>query len=254
MNTVQVSYPVEAHHLTKKIEDDSFWYQHRTSVILKAIKKNISGTPTIYDLGGGNGPISKALINNGYNCVLVEALPDAVTIAKERGIQSTILSTIQDFKKTELSVVLLADVLEHIEDDLSMLKQLYQQIAPGGGIVITVPAFSHITTSIDREIGHFRRYTTSNMSAKLTEAGFVVQQRSYFFSLLYLPFVLLRVLPEKLGFTKNKKDNRRNKEHLSNSPRLNKLAGKFLQWECRCIQSGIRIPFGTSCIVVATKS
>jgi SAM-dependent methyltransferase len=253
MPATQISYPVEAHHLTKKIEDDSFWYLHRTAIILNAIKKNVTGTPTIYDLGGGNGPITKALINQGYNCVLVEALPDAIVIAKERGIENTILSTIQDFKEDHLQVVLMADVLEHIESDASMLDQMFDQMISGGTIIITVPAFQHLTTSIDKEIGHFRRYTTKSMASKLTNAGFIIRQRSYFFSLLYLPFIFFRVLPEKFGFIANKKTGRRNREHLSNNQWLNKLAKKILQWECSCISSNIKIPFGTSCILVAKK-
>lgn len=253
MNTVQVSYPADAHLLTRNLEDNSFWYRHRTGMIIKAIKKFVAGTPVIYDLGGGNGPITKALMDEGYSCVLVEAMPDAVAMAKARNIEITIQSSIQDFKETGLPVVLLADVLEHIENDFAMLHQLYNQILPGGTIVITVPAFNHLTTDIDKEIGHFRRYSIEDLSKKLTTTGFTIKHKTYFFSLLYLPFLFFRLLPYKIGVKKKNNTERRSNEHLSNRHWLNKLAVKILQWESGCIQTGIKIPFGTSCLLVAQK-
>lgn len=253
MSTVQVSYPADAHQLTRNLEDNSFWYRHRTAMIIKAIKKFVAGSPIIYDLGGGNGPITKALMDEGYTCVLVEAMPDAVAMARERNIETTIQSSIQDFKETGLPVVLLADVLEHIEKDTAMLHQLYNQIAPGGTIVITVPAFNHLTTDIDKEIGHYRRYLISDMSKKLINAGFTIKHKTYFFSLLYLPFLLFRVLPYKLGLKKRNSAVRRSNEHLSEKQWLNKLALKILQWESGCVQTGIKISFGTSCLLVAQK-
>ncbi|UEG50583.1 class I SAM-dependent methyltransferase [Ferruginibacter lapsinanis] len=253
MSTAQVSYPAEAHRLTRELEDASFWYRHRTTMIIKALQKYVTGKPVIYDLGGGNGPVTKALMNEEYPCVLVEAMPDAIIIANERNIEATIQSSIQDFKQTSLPVVVLADVLEHIEDDAAVLKQLYEQIISGGTIIITVPAFEHLTTDIDKEIGHYRRYRINDLSKKLMNAGFVVSHKTYFFSLLYLPFLLFRVLPYKFGVRKRKSATRRNNEHLSKTTWLNKLALKTLQWEADWIGSERIIPFGTSCLLVAKK-
>lgn len=253
MSANKVSYPAEAHRLTRELEDTSFWYQHRNSMIIHAIKKFIPGQPLIYDLGGGNGPVSIALMKEGYPCVLVEALPDAIAMAKKRNIENVVLSSIQEFKEMQLPIVLLADVVEHIEKDDELLRQLFNQIASGGAIVITVPAFNHITTDIDKEIGHFRRYDLKGMTKKLSEAGFIVQYKTYFFSLLYLPFLIFRVLPYKLGFKKKKTRDRRNSEHLSGNLWLNKFASNILRWENLFIRSNRKIPMGTSCLFIASK-
>jgi 2-polyprenyl-3-methyl-5-hydroxy-6-metoxy-1,4-benzoquinol methylase len=248
-----ISYPKDAHVITRKLEDESFWYQHRNNMITAAVSNYISSNDIVYDMGGGNGVVTKALINKGYNCVLIEALPQAIDIAKARGIDHAVQSTIQDFNGTSLPTVLLLDVLEHIDNDESMLQQLFNQINSKGYLIITVPAFNHLTTDVDKDIGHFRRYTLKNLNDLLQKQGFVVKQKTYFFSLLYFPTLILRVLKYKLGIQSKDRTSRRQQEHLSNYKWLNNFIQKLFHWEVVLFNKKISIPLGTSCLVVAYK-
>lgn len=61
-------------------------------------------------------------------------------------------------------------VMEHIEDDLAFLKKSYELLAPGGKIILLVPALNLLYAELDRKIGHYRRYDRGmiqTLSAKL---------------------------------------------------------------------------------------
>ena len=65
------------------------------------------------------------------------------------------------------------NVIEHIEDDVAVLKRLFNLLKPGGNLVVLAPQHPCLY-SIDRYIGHYRRYTRAELTAKLEEAGFTV--------------------------------------------------------------------------------
>ncbi|MBF0502967.1 MAG: glycosyltransferase [Candidatus Riflebacteria bacterium] len=81
----------------------------------------------------------------------------------------------KDLMETQDSVICL-NVLEHIEDDMSALKRMYQTLNPGGNLIILVPQGPELFGSLDRAVGHFRRYTRADLEKKLIEAGFNVER------------------------------------------------------------------------------
>src|ERR1700682_4138587 len=62
-------------------------------------------------------------------------------------------------------LILMMDVLEHIEDDATILNETARHLAPGGHIFITVPAFQWMFSAHDRFLGHYRRYTEHSLCA-----------------------------------------------------------------------------------------
>ena len=77
------------------------------------------------------------------------------------------------------SVVFL-NVLEHIEDDRAVLKNLFDHVPVGCRIVVLVPFGMKLYSDFDKELGHFRRYETSELEGKMREAGFEVETQFYF--------------------------------------------------------------------------
>ena len=63
------------------------------------------------------------------------------------------------------------DVIEHVEKDVESMAALGARLAPGGRLIITVPAFSWLWSPHDETHHHFRRYTRSEMHGKLLAAG-----------------------------------------------------------------------------------
>jgi SAM-dependent methyltransferase len=76
--------------------------------------------------------------------------------------------------------IVCSNVLEHIEDDNDVLKSLYQLLPEGGRLIALVPALKVLYNVFDKELGHFRRYSRSELSQKFTRNGFRICSLKYF--------------------------------------------------------------------------
>ncbi|HEX7832016.1 MAG TPA: bifunctional glycosyltransferase/class I SAM-dependent methyltransferase [Thermoanaerobaculia bacterium] len=81
--------------------------------------------------------------------------------------------------KYEFDTITAINVLEHTADDDAALRRAHQLLQPGGRIVIFVPAGKSLYGSLDRGIGHARRYEKDELVAKLQQAGFEVEHVSF---------------------------------------------------------------------------
>jgi SAM-dependent methyltransferase len=87
------------------------------------------------------------------------------------------------------------NVLEHITDDTQVMRNVFDILPPGGRFACFVPAFPSIFGTMDRGVGHVRRYTRAEMRAKMTAAGFrVVEVRYMNFIGFFAWFVSGRIL------------------------------------------------------------
>ncbi len=75
--------------------------------------------------------------------------------------------------------VMTINVLEHTTDDTGALRRAHQLLQPGGRVIVFVPAGRWLFGSMDRGIGHQRRYEKDELVAKLQEAGFEVEHVSF---------------------------------------------------------------------------
>ena len=144
------------------------------------------------------------------------------------------------------------DVLEHIEDDVATLRQVYTLLKPGGHMFATVPAFQFLFSADDAEAGHFRRYSLSRLTQACTEAGFTVAFASYLFAPLPPIVLLLRTLPSWLGLRRPADAARSAGEHAPQGL-LARWMDRALAFEFNRLAAGGRIPIGGSCIIVARK-
>lgn len=76
--------------------------------------------------------------------------------------------------------VVMVNVLEHIEDDSQCLRHIHRVLAPGGHLLLFVPALPALFGSLDRAFEHFRRYTKRGLRQTLDETGFRIEQIRYF--------------------------------------------------------------------------
>ena len=77
------------------------------------------------------------------------------------------------------SVVCL-NVMEHVEDDLGALRNIFSALRPGGRAVILVPQDQKAFGTLDEVLGHCRRYSEEQLRARMEEAGFEVERVLYF--------------------------------------------------------------------------
>ncbi|KAA0992346.1 class I SAM-dependent methyltransferase [Dyadobacter aurulentus] len=251
-----VSYPDDGNSVCYEMEDMSFWYQHRNECLVQAMKAN-DFPAQFYDIGGGNGITAQAMQNAGYEVTLLEPYRAGIDNAIKRGIKKTIHSTLEAYLPEAPGTVPAAgffDVMEHIEDDHAFLKQINSLLEENGLIMLTVPAFQSLWSDNDEQLGHFRRYDLKQLERKLALAGFKIQYKSYFFSLVWLPMWLMRVLPNRLGKRKVNTPQKKKSEHMAGSPSTSRFLRSLLHWEIGAIRNKHIIPFGTSCLVIAKKT
>ena len=101
--TEPISHPRTGNNQCFEIENNSFWFNQRNKCITKLVyKSSPKNKGPIFDLGGGNGVVAKALIDAGWNVVLVEPGKVGVEIAKNRDLENVIRASIKmaGFKKT----------------------------------------------------------------------------------------------------------------------------------------------------------
>jgi SAM-dependent methyltransferase len=84
------------------------------------------------------------------------------------------------FQRFGLDTVVALNVIEHIADDLEALRCIRSMLGPNGRAVILVPAFQSLFGSLDRELGHQRRYTRKGLTEVMRKAGFRVERAFYF--------------------------------------------------------------------------
>jgi len=76
--------------------------------------------------------------------------------------------------------VICLNVLEHIEDDRGSLAAMRALLVPGGRLVLLVPAVPFLYGTLDRALGHFRRYAPSVLRERYAEAGLGMRHLEYF--------------------------------------------------------------------------
>src|SRR6185436_18923690 len=76
--------------------------------------------------------------------------------------------------------IIYVNVLEHVENDAEELASVHDALAPEGRIFIFVPALPALYGNFDKEVGHFRRYTKTDLETKSRQAGFRILKSSYF--------------------------------------------------------------------------
>jgi len=247
----KVSYPNNGNDDNFEIEDNSFWFQHRNNCIIASVKKYCPNE-ILFDVGGGNGFVSKGLEDSGITTVLVEP-GNGVINAKRRGLKNILNSTLEDakFKKLSLSAIGVFDVIEHIPNDIEFLQSLFAYMKESGLLFITVPAYSFLWSNDDKFAGHYRRYTLKSIKKKLTDIGFNIKYSTYFFSFLPLPVFFLRTIP---SIIKKKEQVAFNKNIIEHNKGKGLFIQKVLKTELIAINSKRSIPFGSSCLVIASKN
>lgn len=246
-----VSYPKGFHQRCYEFEAQSFWFNHRNRCIIAAIRA-FPPDGAVFDIGGGNGFVTRAMRESGIDAVLVEPGRDGVRFARERGVEPIICGTLQDagFRPSTLPAAGLFDVIEHIEDDGEFLHQLHGLMRKGGRVYITVPAYMLLWSFDDECGGHFRRYSVSSLSKTLAGAGFQLDYATYFFFYLPLPIFLVRTLPSRLKVRRKLNENQVRTEHTGGGV-FQLILKRLLAGEPDRITRGQSIICGGSCLAVA---
>ena len=173
----------EVFELQGRIEEEHWWFTARRRVILRLASALLPRPGTILDCGCGTGGNICAFPPE-HRRIGVDPSPDAIAIARAKcpGVEF-VQGMVPDDVATELAtadLVLLTDVLEHVEGDRELLSDIVLGMRPAAHLLITVPADPGLWSPHDVAHGHFRRYTAGALP--LLWGGLPVQ------ALLLAPF------------------------------------------------------------------
>jgi SAM-dependent methyltransferase len=151
-------------------------------------------------------------------------------------------------------VVVLLNVLEHIEDDEAAIAELFRIVQPGGSVIIEVPAGSSLFDVYDRVLLHHRRYNMSALLARLRRAGFRIERRSHLGFLLYPVFYLSKRLNQLRYRAGSDIDEQALIRHMIAATRqTSRLLGFVMTCE-RALRRYMYLPFGIRCLVTCRKA
>ncbi len=163
----------------------------------RLVATNIPKFGEIIELGAGNG------VQTGFVGIQRERL---VCIESDQRMQEVlthldfeVVGNLSELRQNKYSGAYSINCLEHIEDDYNALKELHGKLASGSALVIYVPALPMLFSSMDRRVGHFRRYTKKGLRDVIEKSGYSISEIRYVDSLGFLVTLIFKIVGNRSG-------------------------------------------------------
>lgn len=170
------------------------WELARLAIVQRLIQRHVGSPDSILDVGSGDAYVLEAISARYPTARVVGVEPELDALPRRPAAQ--LVKSLAALDGQRFALILLLDVLEHVEDDVAFLANLTRDhLAPGGHVVATVPAHQKLFSDHDRFLKHFRRYSTVQFDALAVGAGLTVSTSGQVFHSL-LP---LRAAQQVLG-------------------------------------------------------
>jgi SAM-dependent methyltransferase len=235
-----------------EVEGSHWWFVGRRA-ILDSFLKQISGkikTPKdevrILDVGCGTGANLEMLSAYG-KAEGVDVSDDALAFCEKKGLKAQKgLAESLPFDDEIFDLTTALDVVEHLDDDIAGLREMYRVTKSGGYSLVFVPAFMWLWGVQDDISNHRIRYTRSQIVERLKTVGYEIERATYANWTFFTPILAGRLLMKATGIKPESENN------ITISG-LNGVFGKLFGAERFWLRK-LDFPFGVSIVVVARKS
>jgi 2-polyprenyl-3-methyl-5-hydroxy-6-metoxy-1,4-benzoquinol methylase len=236
-----------------RVEQTHWWFQARRHIVWSLVRRYVDASTTsrlrICELGCGTGG-NLAPVAKQHDVIGVECSPQAIEYARSRLGNRVIRGSLPGdvpLPPNSFDVVLLTDVLEHIQDDAASARTALQLLRPGGIVVATVPAYQWLYSPRDAHHHHFRRYSKQRFRTLWTATNVQTLLISHYNSLLFPPAAAVRLASRIRPERKAQGD-------LHIPPRqLNGLLARIMRSEANML-GRLPMPFGLSLVAVARNT
>jgi SAM-dependent methyltransferase len=165
------------------------------ALLVDLILESAGGRQPMLDFGAGVGTFSKLLRSEGVDVSCVEPDPYLSDCLVRNGFST--FGDLNEVPDNSFEFVFALNVLEHIADDGAALRQLGAKLRQTGRLLVYVPAFKLLWTSLDEKIKHHRRYRRKDLERLTRSAGLSVQKSRYVDSLGFPAALTFKIVGSK---------------------------------------------------------
>ena len=187
----------------REVEETHWWFVARRTLIIAVIERNLPDHATsLLDVGCGTGANLEAITRHFPELTTVGLDADSFCLeaCSERGLSVRSAAAEQlPVSDGSQDVVTAFDVLEHVENEVSMLREMVRALRPGGLAVVTVPAYQWLWGPHDTLTHHHRRYTRARLVRAIRAVGLETAYATYFNTLLFPPAAVARLVARATG-------------------------------------------------------
>jgi len=233
-----------------QVEDTHWWFCSRRAIVASVLSRlGLSPGAHILEPGCGTGG-NFAMLGRFGEVYAMDSDPEACKFASARKTAIVEQGQLPDrvpFENVSFDLVVMTDVLEHLDRDQEALTVLRERLKPGGWLLATVPAFPWLWSVHDTTHHHQRRYVAGDLRALFERAGYAVAYLSYY------NFLLFPMIAAARGLGRLRKSSPSREHDLrAHSGLVNSLLRTVFSSERYAI-GHLAVPFGVSLLVVAQR-
>ncbi len=159
------------------------WYYRSKAA---ALRRAVAGLRPrhLLDVGAGSGFFSRHLLaaTSAESALCVDT---GYARDRDDSVAGKPVRYRRDTGPTDCDLVLMMDVLEHVDDDRGLARHYVSKVPSGAHFLVTVPAFTFLWSGHDVFLEHKRRYRLPEIEATLRESGLEIVRGAYFFGLVF---------------------------------------------------------------------
>ncbi len=219
--------------------DEDSYAAAKYRLTLRWLQNSTRPAGPLFNIGCGAGLFNTMAVSAGYRVEAFEPDPVAFNIASMRchGTRSRTHNVgLMDIEEPKgAAIVVMHDVLEHIEDDEKAARKVHGLLEPGGVLVVSVPALPSLFGYHDEQLGHYRRYTRVTLEHLLTTKFNLVRVR--YFGMSFIPLTLYYSRVRRLPYRSSEPGG---------------IVTRAFDLACR-VEERIPTPIGTSLLALAVR-
>jgi predicted RNA methylase len=175
---------------------DKHWYYVAKGRAMMKFLDKIKSTELL-DVGAGSGIFARQLTRAGF-CEKVLCVDPNYANEKVEACEGIKIEYKKNVGGVKCNLILMMDVLEHVTDDVQLLKKYTENLSSGDHMFITVPAFNFLWSGHDVYLEHKRRYTIKSVENAVRAAGMIPVKSRYFFGVLFPVVAVIRLFGRAL--------------------------------------------------------
>ena len=172
---------------------NSHWYYAAKGRALLKLLKN-SSAKLVLDVGAGSGVFSKLLLDKSISQQAVCVDPGYTSEQKKESHNGKEILFTRKIQEINPDLILMMDVIEHVDDDIGLIKEYAKFMSSESQLIITVPAFMLLWSGHDVFLEHKRRYTLKSLEQAVKDAGLQPVRTNYFFASLFPLIAVIRFI------------------------------------------------------------